>query len=67
MLRSLSLDAAALYERRAVQEALGSTAEADAALRAQDAAIRAQKCGRVCDDLSGFADLLDARLEETAK
>jgi hypothetical protein len=47
MLRMMSMTPAELLHRRAVQEALRSTAEADAA-------IRAARCGTKAD-LEGFA------------
>jgi hypothetical protein len=56
MLRSLSMSAADLYHRRAVLASLQASADR--------AAI--ERCGTV-STFDGFTDVLDARLEETAK
>jgi hypothetical protein len=60
MLRMMSLSAGELLHRVAVAEALRSAAEADAA-------IRAQKCGRACDDLSGFESALAELVQERVR
>jgi hypothetical protein len=57
MFRQLSLSATDLMLRRAASAILESTAE-------RDAIERKAKCGRACDDLAGFEDVLGEWLLE---
>jgi hypothetical protein len=54
------MSADALYQHRAEQIAMQVIAE-------REAAERASRCGRPCDDLAGFEHALEARLQEAIR
>jgi hypothetical protein len=58
MLRMMSMTATDLLQRRAALAVLESAAE-------RDAIERKAKCGRACDDLAGFEQVLESRLMES--
>ena len=60
MLRQLSLTGDALYQHHAQRIAMQVIAE-------REAAERASRCGRACDDLTGFEHVLEARLQEAIR
>jgi hypothetical protein len=57
MFRQLSMSAEALYQHHTERIAMQVIAE-------REAAERASRCGRPCDDLAGFEHVLEARLQE---